>query len=169
MEETNRPPGSLALLIDAEPATRSLTRPLLLLYGLEVIQARSSIAALELLQRLPQRFRLVLVSFEMPDLSGAVLLETLRLFRPSLPTLCMSAAERVSAGPGSCLAKPLRADELQPQIAEALAGRLSPPIGAAASSDAVARATAAFAASASLREAARELARGMPDEASWGW
>jgi CheY-like chemotaxis protein len=169
MEQTNRPQGTLALLIDPESATRSLTRPLLLPYGLEVIQARSSMAALELLQRLPQRFRLAIVSLEMPDLSGAVLLETLRLFRPGLATLCMSAAERVSAGAGSCLPKPFRADELQSQIAEALAGKLSPPLGAAASSDAVARATAAFAGTASLLEAARELARGMPDEAAWGW
>jgi DNA-binding response OmpR family regulator len=171
MEETSHTPASLVLLIDGDPSTRSLTRPLLQSHGLDVIQARSSSAALELLQRAPERFRLVIVSLEMPDLSGVVTLEILRLFRAGLPTLCLTASERptVPVATSSCLPKPLLANELGSLIHEAIAGRWNQVPTAAVSPEAVARATAAFNATGSLLEAARELARGIRGEPPTNW
>lgn len=164
--------GSLGLLIDADPTMRRLTGPLVRSHGLELVQARSGIAAFELLEQVPRRFRLALVSLDMPDLSGAVILETLRLFRPDVATICLTTAERVAragGGTGGCLTKPLRADELGAQITEALAGALSNQPATAILPEAVARAKATIARSASLFEAARELARGVTDGSGGAW
>jgi hypothetical protein len=64
----------------------------------------------------------------------------------------------------SCLPKPLLANELGSLIHEAIAGRWNQVPTAAVSPEAVARATAAFNATGSLLEAARELARGIRGE-----
>jgi CheY-like chemotaxis protein len=140
-------------------------------FGLEVIHARSSVAGLELLQRMTDRFRVVLVSMEMPGLSGLVLLETLRLFRPRLPALCLTGADGAAVGApdADCLPKPILADELRARLAEALAGANGTPPAHAIASDTLARARATFAASGSLLEAARELARALPGSAADGW
>lgn len=170
MEYASPSEATLVLLVDADPGTRGWVRPMLLAHGLDVIQARSSLAALELLQRMPERFRLVIVSLEMRDLPGAVVLETLRLFRSGLTTLCVTAAERVTASgtSGPCLSRSARGDDLEHQIVDALSGRTTASAGTA-TAEATARATAAFATSANLLEAARELARGMLDEAADQW
>ena len=163
--------GRLVLLVDPDPATRLTVRPLLIRYGLELIQARTTVAALELLQRMPERFRMAVVCLEMPVLSGSLLIETLRLFRPSLPVVCLTAAEQsaVGAAMGNCLPKPVRPDELRAQLEDALAGVGSAFSAATVTPAAVARAQAEFAVSGNLLEAARELARGMPGEAASGW
>jgi len=101
----------------------------------------------------------------MPGLSGAVLLETFRIFLPGLATVCLTAGSTV--GGSGCLAKPPRSDELRVRIAEMLAGQPLPPV-AAVGPDVVARARSAFALSASLLDAAREVARGMPGEPAMG-
>ena len=168
MEGASPRATSLALLIDVDPTTRSKIRLILEDAGLEVIQARSSVAALELLQRLRDRFRLVLVSMEMPGLSGPVVLETLRLCRPHLPVLCLSRADTAVAGGANCLAKPLQPDALRARIAEALTGT-NGAAGQAIDLETLARARATFAASGSLLEAARELARALPDPTTDGW
>lgn len=162
---------SLALLVDSDPAMRSQVRPMLEGCGLEVIHARSSVAALELLQRMPDRFGLVLVSMEMPGLSGGVVLETLRLFRPRLPAVCVTRAEAAAVGAAemNCLRKPLRAEDVRARIGEMMAGANGLAPGQAIASDAVARARATYAASGSLLEAARELARALPGTATDGW
>lgn len=168
MEEASRPSAPLMLLVDEDPITRNLLRPLLRPHGLEVVQARAGVAALELLQRVAARFRLVVVSLELPDFPGAVLLETLRLFRPGMATICITASAESLNGDGGCLAKPLRTEDLRARIAGALAGSPIPsPVGAVAP-EVVARAKSAFALSASLLEAARELARGMPGASAAG-
>jgi CheY-like chemotaxis protein len=163
--------GRLVLLVDPDPATRLIVRPLLIRYGLELVQARTTVAALELLQRMPDRFRMAVVCLEMPVLSGSLLIETLRLFRPALPVVCLKAGERsaVGAGTGNCLAKPVRADELRAQLEDALAGESSVSPAATVTPAALARAQAEFAVSGNLLEAARELARGMPGETASGW
>ncbi len=164
-------PGRLVLLVDPDPATRLTLRPLLIRYGLELVQARSTVAGLELLQRMPEHFRLAVICIGMPGLSGALLIETLRLFRPSLPVVCLTAAERagVGAGNGNCLSKPVRPDDLRAQVEDALAGSGGVSLAASVTPAAVARAKAEFALSRNLLEAARELARGMPGETASGW
>jgi CheY-like chemotaxis protein len=170
MDEPKRVPARLVLLIDCDPTTREAVKPLLAPYALELIQARTSVSALDLLQRMPDHFRLAIVSLEMSGLSGAVLLETLRLFRQELPVVCLTAAEATAAaGNGSCLHKPVKVADFREQLEDALAGGGNSVAGATAAPEAIARARASFAVSGNLLEAARELARGMPGEPAGGW
>lgn len=169
MNSMRRGSAPLVLLIDEDPITRNLLQPALRPHGLEVVQARSSVAALELLQRVARRFRLVVVSLEMPGLSGVVLLETLRIFQPAMAAICLTAAEGLSTnGAGGCLTKPPRQEDLRARIADALAGAATPASGVVLAPEAVARARSAFAHSASLLDAAREIAKGLQGESAIG-
>jgi CheY-like chemotaxis protein len=161
----------LVLLIDADPATRQLVAPILGPSGLELVQARESVAGLEILQRLPQRFRLAIVSLEMPGLSGAAVIGTLRLFRPELAVVCLTGAEPAAASSTrGCLTKPVQSEALREQVSEALLGRAPAAIDVLGiSSEAVARARAVFGRSSSLLDAAREIAGGLPGPATEGW
>jgi DNA-binding NtrC family response regulator len=173
MDEPTQRSARLVLLIDSDPAIREVVQPLLGPHALELIHARTSVSALELLQRIPDRFRLAIVSMEMAGLSGTVLLETLRLFRPELPVVCLTAAEpaTVTAGNGNCLPKPVNVADLRGQLEDAFAGNGNSVAGAGAvvAPEAIARAKASFAVWGNLLEAARELARGMPGEPASGW
>jgi len=171
MDEPTQPLAGLVLLIDWDPATREAVKPLLAPYSLELVQARTSVAALELLQRMPDHFRLAIVSLEMSGLSGAVLLETLRLFRPELPVVCLTAAEpaTVAAGNGNCLTKPVNVADIRGQLEDGLAGKSVAGSVAGPAPEAIARARASFALWGRLLEAARELARGMPAGPANGW
>jgi DNA-binding NtrC family response regulator len=160
--------GRFVLLIDADPATRAAMRPLLPRYGLELVQARTSVAALELLQRMPDSFRMAVVSLEMPGISGQVLLETLRVFRPGMALMCLTEATIALIGGGTCLSKPVVGSDLRTQMEDALAGK-GPSPTQATSANAVARAQAAFSETGSLLDAACEIARGMPGEPAGGW
>jgi CheY-like chemotaxis protein len=160
----------LVLLIDADPATRQVVGPLLGSSGLELIQARDSLAGLEILQRLPERFRLAIVSLEMPGLSGAVLIATLQVFRPELPVVCLTGAEPIPVEASSgCVAKPLQPDQLRGRVAAALGGSARPVMDLRIASEIVERARRAFARSQSLVDAAEEIARGIPGETVEGW
>ena len=149
----------LVLLVDDDVESRRHARHLLEQQGLEVIQASNGIAALELIQRLPHRFRLVLTELDLPGLSGTVLTETLRLFRPDLPAICMSTRAAAGAAAGRrCLAKPLQDLDLRHALengglrGEVKGGVSIPDIW-------VARARARYAAMGDLVEAGLELAR----------
>jgi len=91
MDRWDRAGTQLALLADDDRETARQARPWLLSQGLELVQARGGMAALELLQRLPESFGLALVSLDLPDIPGVVLIETLRHFRPALPVMCLTA------------------------------------------------------------------------------
>ena len=157
----------LALLVDADRESRSLLQPLLRARGLDLVHARTGVAGLELLQRMPGRFRLVVVSIDLPGLAGPVVLETLRLFLPSLPLVCLAESVETSAVPaaGPCLSKPFDAADAALQIDAALSAPRILLVGAAVSAEALARAKASFALSGNLLDAAREIARGLPG----GW
>jgi CheY-like chemotaxis protein len=158
-EETRTESGQLVLLVDDDVESRRHARHVLELRGLEVIQASNGIAALELIQRLPHRFRLVLTELDLPGISGAVLSETLRIFRPDLPTLCMSSRAVAGAVDGRrCLGKPIQAPELEAALDD------SGSVGAVEHRPVfpeawVARARSRYAAVGDLVEAALELAR----------
>jgi CheY-like chemotaxis protein len=149
----------LVLLVDDDEESRRHARHLLELHGLEVVQVSNGIAALELIQRLPRRFGLVLTELDLPGISGTVLSETLRIFRPDLPTLCMSSRVAARAADGRrCLAKPLQGPDLQ----TALENGHSPDEadhGPPFPEPWVARARARYAVVGDLVEAALELAR----------
>jgi CheY-like chemotaxis protein len=154
----------LVLLIDADPSVRREIAPLLVPSGLELVQARDGAAALEILERLPDPFRVVLVSLDLPGLPGRALIQTLRLFRPELPLVCLSGAPEAVAGDGSCLAKPVQPESFREQLAGALDRRPPHAIdGLNIRPEALDRAKAIFAESRSLVDAAREIARGLSD------
>jgi hypothetical protein len=104
----------------------------------------------------------------MSGLSGAVLLETLRVFKPGMATVCLTAGTSLANGGSQCLVKPVRAEDLRTRIAAALSGSPMPASGIAVAPEVVARAKAVFAVSASLLDAARELAAGMQGESAIG-
>ena len=164
MERWDGPEARLALLVDADRATAYAIRPLLLAQGLELVHARAGVAALELLQRLPERFALALVTIDLPDLSGAVVIETLRLFRPELALVCLVEEERAPSDldTTACLSKPIQQSQFNSQLAETLAGSGTRLLLATEDVEVVARAEERYQVSGSLIEAARELARGFP-------
>jgi CheY-like chemotaxis protein len=151
----------LVLLVDNEVASRRQVRAMLEAGGLEVVQAASGLAALELIQRLPNSFRLVITDVDLPGISGLVLMETLRLFRPDLPVICMLGT-RAAVGAGQirgCLNKPIQSAELDAVLAGAGEG-WSPGGPESFPESAAARARERFAVAGDLVEAALELARG---------
>ena len=153
--------AELMLLVDNDVSSRREVRHLLEARGMDVVQASNGLAALELVQRLPKSFRLVLTDLELPGIGGGVVVETLRLFRPDLPVLCMSSGVMVLASHGSkrCLAKPLRAADLGAAL-EVIAHRWDPQGLLEISDTAIARARARYAVVGDLVEAALELADG---------
>lgn len=155
---------SLVLVIDDDQDGRRAIRKMLGSLGFDVVQAANGLVGLELIQRLPQSFRLVLTNLALPGIPGVVILETLRLFRPELPVLCMmdTTVAPVPATPAGCLTKPLQPEELRLQVPSALAGTTAPwePMPGSASEQTVLRARAAYDQQNSLMDAAVELARG---------
>ncbi len=105
----------LALVIDSDPTARASLRELFEARGHDVIYCSNGLAALELIQRLPSSFSLVLVDLDVGGFPGAAVLEVLRMFRPDLPVYCMS--RRVTALPARCLRKPI-----DPEALDALLG-----------------------------------------------
>lgn len=146
----------LVLLVDNDVESRRQARHLLELHGLEVVQASNGIAALELIQRLPTSFRLVITEVDLPGITGTIVAETLRLFRPDLPTLCLSG-RAISAGTDGrrCLSKPLQG----PDLLAALENGHGHWNGIDGTSAGEARARARYAALGDLVEAALELGR----------
>jgi DNA-binding response OmpR family regulator len=157
----------LALVIDPDPGSRRAIRKMLAASGFEAVHAPNGLVGLELIQRLPDSFRLLLVDLELPGIPGAVVMETLRLFRPDLPVLCMAtAAVGAAVTAAGCLSKPVDPAELRTQIDAALAGAAPrwEPAGGATAAEAVLRARACYDQGKSLVDAALELARGYRGE-----
>jgi CheY-like chemotaxis protein len=153
--------GELVLLVDNDVSSRREARHLLEARGMDVVQASNGLAALELVQRLPKSFRLVVTDLDLPGIRGSVLVETLRLFRPDLPVLCMSNNVVAIVGTGSkrCLIKPLRERDLGAALEE-IAQYWVPQALMEVSDRAVARARARYAVVGDLVEAAIELSDG---------
>ena len=124
MEAIGPTHGSLVLLVDYDVESRRQARHLLELRGMDVVQASNGMAALELIQRLPRSFRLVLTDLDLPGIPGAVMVETLRIFRPDLPVLCMAATRAVAGSLDikRCLSKPLQGAELEAILEESASG-----------------------------------------------
>lgn len=157
--------GNLVLVIDDDAQARRTARTLLEARGYEVVQASNAVSALELIQRLPGSFRFVLTELDLAGLPGSALIETLRLFRPDLPVLCMSQrrAESITEG---CLTKPLEAAGLDGQLETLRTGLATgwekTPV--MVDEAAVARARASYSLQGDLVEAALELVRGFTNE-----
>lgn len=171
MEAWSERKEKLVLLVDSDVETRFIIQPLLRPYGLELVIARAGIVALEVMQRMANRFRLALVSLELPGISGRVVFETLLHFRPTLPVLCLSSGAAVGNG-APCLPKPVQAVDLAAWLSGALGsdgGGVRQQTTLTARPEAVSRAQSRYGLTGSLLEAAKELARGMPGEPTNDW
>ena len=155
----------LSLLIDPDRETARAARPALLERGLELVHARAGVAGLELIQRMRDSFVLVIVSLNLRDLPGAVVIETLRLFRPDLPLVCLTDVD--GGGPvyhaAACVSKPIRDLEFKLQLEGALLGTSAPVLLATVDPQAVERARWRYTETSDLLRAAREIARGLTE------
>jgi CheY-like chemotaxis protein len=129
--------------------------------GHDVIHCSNGLAALELIQRLPVSFSLVLVDLDVSGFPGAAVVEALRMFRPELPVYCMS--RRVTALPARCLRKPIGAEALDALLEP---GSESPVDDWELSVDeeTVAEVRARYGSGRDLVEAALELSKGLRRE-----
>jgi CheY-like chemotaxis protein len=151
----------LALVIDPDKSARRTIRGILAELGLDVVQAADGLVGLELIQRLPNNFHLIITDLDPPGLSGALIAETLRLFRPDLPVLCITDDAAAGVVPAGCVIKPLERDSFQRRVRAALEGSWTRwETSGAATERAVLRARVRYAEGQNLVEAALELARG---------
>jgi CheY-like chemotaxis protein len=120
--------GTRVLVVEDEPAVRSLARRSLEAVGVAVLEAENGREALEVLARggpLPQ---LVLTDVIMPGLNGRELAEALAARHPGLPVLFMSAyaeedvARSLLPQQSVYIQKPFAPDALVAQVRAALQG-----------------------------------------------
>lgn len=152
--------GKLVLVVDDDEDARRDLRALLEARGLDVVNASTGQAALELIQRLPASFHLVVTEMELRGLPGIIVVETLRLFRPELPVICLTESRALQLT--ECLRKPLTAAHLDEQLATFAAKGAASWTAAVFDEQAIARAQARYAVGGDLVEAALELARALP-------
>jgi len=160
MTENQTSRSSLALVIDDDVNVRRSIRELLESRGYDVVHASNALAGLELIQRLPSSFRLVLVELDLRGLPGAVVVETLRILRPDLPVLCMTG-RRVAALPSGCLRKPIEPEELD-QLMRSVRNPTAAGWELGADEGSIAVARARYAEGADLVGAALEISKGLP-------
>lgn len=117
------------LVVDDEPSVARLTGLVLNQQGFDVEVAVSGRQALEMIQSLPGRFRLILVDLSMPDLSGVEVLQQARALGCPAPVVLTSGYSRTetaqvvgSAEFAGYLQKPYRLEALLEVIDSALAG-----------------------------------------------
>lgn len=152
----------LLLLVDGDPRTVSVVAPLAAARKLGLVKARTAVAALEIVQRVADSFGCAVVNLELPDIPGLAVAEALRQFYPTLPVVCLTEVLATANGP--CLSKPINGEQLGAEIDQALAGLRSSNHSGMFTEEAVLRARARFHGSRDLVSAARELARGLPDD-----
>lgn len=105
------------LLVDDDAAVRVVLAKLLQHLGFDVTEANSGREALTIFERAPAKFRLVVLDWIMPEMSGRDTLSSLRALAPELPVLLVSGynPEEIGAyGDGViCLQKPATLPQLQ--------------------------------------------------------
>ncbi len=118
--------GAIVLVVDDEPTLRQLVRRMLEAEGFHVEEASDGESALRLVQARGAPFDLILTDLSMPQIDGRQLSETLRLFRPSVAVLCMSADPdsvpyiESSDTPVRVLLKPFTSDDLYHAVRDAI-------------------------------------------------
>jgi two-component system, cell cycle sensor histidine kinase and response regulator CckA len=118
------------LLVEDEPALRSLTRNLLEICGYKVLDARNGAEAMDMSQAHDGVIDLLLTDVVMPGINGRTLADQLIQLRPKIDVIYMSGYTGQSVGargildPGSnFLQKPFTRDELARKVREVLDGK----------------------------------------------
>jgi PAS domain S-box-containing protein len=124
--------GASVLVVDDEPAVRTVCMRLLRRHGYDAGEAASGADALAALEGLGGRARVVLTDLVMPDMSGPELRDRIAERWPEIHVLFMSghpAPELVHRGllqdGEPILQKPFSASELSTAVADAIGGRSS--------------------------------------------
>jgi two-component system, cell cycle response regulator CpdR len=118
--------GASVLVVEDESSVRRFLRRTLEAEKFQVEEARDGEAALRLIQARADPFDLVLTDLSMPLIDGRQISETLRRYRPSVATLCMSADPDAvphveSSGiPVRVLLKPFTAKDLYRAVRDAI-------------------------------------------------
>jgi CheY-like chemotaxis protein/uncharacterized protein YodC (DUF2158 family) len=109
--------GPGVLVVDREPAIRTLLAKALPLYGLKVATAADFLSAAEALRRRAGEFALVLLAMQTPD--GPTTLSALRAIEPGVPAVFMTGRVECATEEGltrlgvlAVVPKPFRMDEL---------------------------------------------------------
>jgi PAS domain S-box-containing protein len=104
------------LLVDDDSAVRDVAASMLRELGCVVVEAGSGGAALDLLERDPATFDLMVIDFAMPGMTGAEVAREVRLRRPGLPMIFITGYADLAAvqklGEDAIVQKPFRDDEL---------------------------------------------------------
>jgi PAS domain S-box-containing protein len=122
--------GHHILLVDDEPSLIQITSKFLQRAGYQTTSVRSGAEALQAFERQPGQFHLVITDLTMPEMSGAVLAQTLNANHPTLPVVIVSGFDGAEALNGGAtpniralLQKPFTPDMLVRTIQSALAGQ----------------------------------------------
>jgi len=122
-------PPRRVLLVDDDNAVREVTAIMLQDLGCEVVEAGSGGAALDVIERDPQPFDLMVVDFAMPGMNGAEVAREIAVRRPGLPVLFVTGYADLTAlgdiGEDRIVQKPFRGDALAAKVRRLLgaAGR----------------------------------------------
>ena len=113
------------LIVDDDPAHRTMLRTLLASWGAKVSEAGDGAEAVELCRETP--YDLILMDVLMPEVDGISALQAIKSYNPSIPILIMtaftnveSAVEALKSGAYDYLAKPLDFDMLRLTLSRAL-------------------------------------------------
>lgn len=118
--------GATVLVVDDEAPMRRILRRMLEAEHFHVEEATDGETALKLIQARTEPFDLVLTDLSMPLIDGRQVSETLRLYRPTVAVLCMSADPDAvpyiesSDTPVRVILKPFTAEDLYHAVRDAI-------------------------------------------------
>ncbi|MBK1858278.1 hybrid sensor histidine kinase/response regulator [Cerasicoccus arenae] len=117
------------LLVDDEPTIRSLGVDILHSLGYRVTVARDGREALEIFQRRPEYFDIILSDSRMPEMTGLELAAEIRKLRPEMPFILITAFDDTKENPlfnqlsiTDIVPKPFRIEQLQRSLRQAMLG-----------------------------------------------
>lgn len=112
---------SRVLVVDDEAGMRKLVGQILQHAGYDVIHAEHGLAAYNIIRELDGKLDLLISDIQMPHMTGAELVDRLRIEYPDLPILLMSSfADPMSPSAHDFLAKPFTATALHALVVKAI-------------------------------------------------
>ena len=134
--------GGTVLLVEDDDRLRELTGAMLAKCGFTVLSAATPLAALQVYQKNPGAFRLLVTDIVMPGMNGRELHECLEELRPGLRAVFMSGyaeqgiVDASTLRPGlAYLPKPFHRADLERAVKVALGAAIAGPPGLAADAD----------------------------------